>query len=487
MGRILIIFLPYIFGWLWEDLPAFSTAWSLAGSVFIVFISHTLWFRQSPESVPVTHRLLRPLSLYQFWFLVPHVVGGTIYTLHVAGYYFWDRIAIPQENALATIAVCQRLMLLAHASVIAGMKLVGFRYGQLKYVIPYVPPYSLIVTSFISLGAATVAATIPGLKELSVKFLDISFVAIMVETWLSVRRGHFTNIIVTLALLFFNFISMILSGWKGLVLWSSVALGSMFYPMMPRRVVLGGVAFVVFWAMYLHPFGQMLRPLTWTYGIEQDTAVAISIDYALNMPLEERLANVWQTMIERNNELWMIEKYVKYVPDIRPYYGFDIIQQALVALIPRILWADKPNLERLAMERVYEAGVVSEGVTVSAKSSFYVDAYLSGGAPAIVLACLIYGMVGMLLSRLCERLFGGYDIGTCLIYTSLFAFWVNSGVNFTFFVGAIWGSLLAMFLIFLCGRFMGLIVPARPLEQIGEGDEEVAREPAIYPHIRRAN
>lgn len=44
------------------------------------------------------------------------------------------------------IAACQRLMLLAHASVSAGMKLVGFRYGQPKYVIPYVPPYCLIVT-----------------------------------------------------------------------------------------------------------------------------------------------------------------------------------------------------------------------------------------------------------------------------------------------------------------------------------------------------
>lgn len=487
MDRTIVLFLPYILGWFWEDLPAFSIAWSLAGSVFIAFISHTLWFRQSPESVPVTHRLLRPLSFYQFWFLVPNVVGATFYTLHVAGYYFWDRIAIPQENALATIALSQRLMLLAHTSVIAGMKLVGFRYGRPKYMIPVVPPYSLIVTSFIFMGAAAVAAMIPGLKELAVKFLDISSVAILVETWLSVRRGHFANMIVTLALLFSNLIGQVLGGWKGMVLWFLVTLGAMFYPMMPRRVVLGGVAFVVFWAMYLHPFGQMLRPLTWTYGIERDTAVAISIDYALNMSLEERLAGFWQMMVERNNELWMIEKYVTYVPGVRPYYGFDIIQQALVALIPRVLWPEKPNLERLAMERVYEAGVVSEGVNVSAKSSFYIDAYLSGGMLAIVPACLIYGMVGMLLSRLCERLFGGYDIGTCLIYTALFNFWVGSGTNFTFFVGAIWGSLLAMIPIFIVGRFMGLILPARPLEQIREGDEKFAEEAAIYPHVRRAN
>lgn len=479
MDRILVIFLPYIFGWLWEELPAFSTAWSLAGSVFIAGISQTRWFRQSGESVPVTHRLLRPVSTYQFYFLGFHVAGGMFYALNAAGYSFWGRIAIPQEDALSTIAFCQRLMLLAHTSVTAGMKLAGFRYDQPRYVIPSIPPYSLIVVSFISLGAATVATMVPGLWALGIKFLDISFTAVLVETWLSVRRGRFTNMMVTIALLVFNLISQILTGWKGLVLWSSIALGSMFYPMMPRRVVVGGLAFALFWAMYLYPFGQMMRSLTWTSSIDQDTAIAISLDYALNIPLEDRLDNFWQVMVTRTNEIWAFEKYVNYTPKLRSYYGFDIAEESLVSLIPRILWSEKPDLERLAMQRVYDAGVIMEDSTVSAKTSFYQDAYLSGGALAIVLACLIFGMVTMLISKTCERLFGGYDIGTCLVYTSLFAFWLNSGPNFLFFVGVIWGSLASLFAIFLVGRFMGWIVPAWPLEQIQEGDEEGTKEPAI--------
>jgi hypothetical protein len=75
-------------------------------------------------------------------------------------------------------------------------------------------------------------------------------------------------------------------------------------------------------------------------------------------------------------------------------------------LVPCVLWPEKPDLERLAMQRAYDAGIVLEETSVSAKSSLYIDAYLSGGALAIVLACLIY--------------------------TSLFAFWLILDRAFSF-------------------------------------------------------
>src|SRR3990172_7413457 len=160
MDRLIILFLPSFFGLPWEDSPRFSIAWSLAGSLFIAWVSHTEWFRQSGEDVPVTHRLLRPLSMYQFYFLGLHVMGATFFALDAAGYNFHGQVAEPNESLLALVAQVQRYMLLGHASVIAGMKLVGFRYDRPKYLIPSIPPYSLIVISFACLGVASVVTTI---------------------------------------------------------------------------------------------------------------------------------------------------------------------------------------------------------------------------------------------------------------------------------------------------------------------------------------
>lgn len=62
-----------------------STAWSLAGSLFIAVVSQTRWFLEPSDNVPVTHRLLRPSSVYQFYFVIFHVVGGTFYALNALG------------------------------------------------------------------------------------------------------------------------------------------------------------------------------------------------------------------------------------------------------------------------------------------------------------------------------------------------------------------------------------------------------------------
>jgi hypothetical protein len=285
----------------------------------------------------------------------------------------------------------------------------------------------------------------------------------------------------TLVLLGFNLVGQVLSGWKGLVLWTMITLGVMLFPMMPRRIVFGGIAFVLFWMLYIHPFGLAFRELLWYRGAGEDTAVTISIGYALNMSFEERLDNIWLMMVSRANELWQFEKYYRYVPATRPYYGFELAEQALLGLVPRILWPEKPDLERVAMQRVYDAGVVSEESIISAKSNLYQDAYLSAGTVGIVLFSLFFGMLSTLVNRTCERLFGGYDIGTCLIYTSLFSFWFNTAPNFLFFVGATFTSLLVVFGLFAVGRLMGWIVPARPLHQMPAGHTALAGRPAISP------
>jgi hypothetical protein len=457
--RILIILLPYLVGFAWRESPGASIAWSLAGSIFVAGIAQTNWFRQSGENVPFTRRLLRPTSMYHLIFVAYNVVGAGAYALDTAGYAIWGVEPIAPTGNLVLIAECQRLLLLAQASVTVGMKLAGFRYSRPKYEIPSLPPYSLIVISFASLGIATLASIIPSLNQLSAKLLVISTTAVSVEIAICIQRKRFNNLLLTLVLLGLNLFEQSVSGWKGNILWSTIVLGAMLFPIMPKRVVIGGGVFVLFWALYFYPFGLALRPLLWEGGVSRNRAVELSMNEALNMSFDERLDGVWTMMVGRANDQYQFGKYVEYVPASHPYYNLEILSNSMTALIPRVLWPDKPDMEIVSMQRVYDAGVVSSESYVSAKSNFYQDAYLSSGEWGIVLAGLLFGALAILFSRLCEEMFGSYTIGTCLVYTSLFAPIVTQPPNFEYLFGAVAMSAFLMFALFALGRATGWVVP----------------------------
>jgi hypothetical protein len=470
--RILVIFLPYIIGLMWPDQPAFSIVWSLAGSIFIAVIAQTSWFRQSDEKVRVSHQLLRPVSMYHLMFVAYNVLGGGAFALNAAGYALGGKSPASALSDILLIAGCQRLMLLAHASVTIGMKLARLRYEKPKYVIPSIPPYSLIVISFITMGVGILVSANDTLGQLSQKIYALSAATISLDIVLCIRYRRYKNLVLTLLILGLNLFQQSVSGWKGNILWTVIMLGAMLYPLMPKLVVSAGSAFILFWALYFYPFGLALRPLLWYQGVAQDQAVEISIDRALNMSLDERLDIVWEMMVGRANDLNQFVKYIEYVPANRPYYGFEIVDNATIALVPRLIWPEKPDLEKISMQRVYEAGVVSRQSDVSAKSNYYQDAYLSGGEGAIILACLFFGMLTMLVSRACERLFGGYDVGTCIIYTSLLGTLVNQPPSFEYFLAAGAIAIVLMFILFALGRATSKLVWANQLSELPENQAQ---------------
>jgi hypothetical protein len=98
------------------------------------------------------------------------------------------------------------------------------------------------------------------------------------------------------------------------------------------------------------------------------------------------------------------------------------------------------------MERVYEAGVVNRLSKVSAKPAFVVDAYLSGGAFGIFLCLFAYGAVAQLIALKAERLFGGYILGTALIFSGLFQI-MWRGISFEFIINTVFWSYISMLII----------------------------------------
>ena len=130
-----------------------------------------------------------------------------------------------------------------------------------------------------------------------------------------------------------------------------------------------------------------------------------------------------------------------------------------MGVVPGVVWPGKPSLERLAMERVYENGVVKRGSGASAKPPFVVDAYLSFGPLGILFFCFVFGGLASFASRLAERWFGGYLLGSGLVYTALFrVLW--KGPAFEFFFNPVFWSFMVMGALFVAGRALGLLVRA---------------------------
>jgi hypothetical protein len=137
---------------------------------------------------------------------------------------------------------------------------------------------------------------------------------------------------------------------------------------------------------------------------------------------------------------------VQSTPDKIDYYHFDIFKQAVTVLVPRIFWPGKPSTEELVMERVYNAGVIYRGSKVSAKPAFIVDAYLSDGSFGVFMCLFIYGALAQFISQKAEELFGGYLLGTALIFSGLFQiFW--RGLSFEFIFNTVFWSYITMLII----------------------------------------
>jgi len=207
----------------------------------------------------------------------------------------------------------------------------------------------------------------------------------------------------------------------------------------------------------------VVRDLSWRQGVDAEEAAQVAMDrtFVDEAPV---MRESWQFLVGRLSLISMFGDYLEHVPHHRSFYGFSIVERGIKSIVPRALWSGKPNMERVAMERVYEAGVVERHSPVSAKPHFVVDAYLSGGALGVFLGCLLYGMIASWASRLAERWFGGYLLGSGVIYTGLFyVFWQSAALEFI--INAVFWSFVLMVVLFVAGRTTGLLVPQRRFQR----------------------
>jgi len=445
-----ILFIPWALSLIFQSNPilSFLTAW--AGSFFIFYITLTGKIQQLPADRPLSEQLMRPIFLVQIVFAGYTCCTSIFFFLSVLGYENFHKtnlFYLVDVNSLAITAECQRYYCLGHAAFVTGILMfMKYPIKQKYYYNKEKLPNLLLLFALISFPLSEVFLHVPGLSQFYTQLNTLSFISGTLALAFAIPLKNIRNTVICLALFLFNFYQAIISGFKEPIIISIMVLGLFLYPSYKKLVVVIFIPLLLLIFFLLPTFNTVFRANAWSGDTNTGDATQLALDATLNGSAGLGDTN-WQFLTSRLSEISMFTKFVQSTPDNIPYYKTKILQQSAEAIVPRLFWPSKPNTEDLIMERVYDAGVIYRGEEVSAKPAFIVDAYLSYGGWGILMAMFAYGALAQLIANKAEELFGGYILGTALIFSGLFqSFW--RGLSFEFIINVIFWSYVSMLIIF---------------------------------------
>ncbi|MVN20616.1 exosortase Y-associated Wzy-like protein [Mucilaginibacter arboris] len=454
--RFFVLYLPWIFSWILSSFPqsSYLVAWS--GSFFIFLITMTGWVKPIPADRNLGEQLMRPLFLTQLIFAGYMCCSTIFYYLDTIGYenfHLLNHLFKPDPKKLILIAQCQRYYCLGHAVFVSGILLFMNYPVKKKYILQTVNLADLLLyIAVITVLVSAFFAFVPGLEQVSTQFTALSFIAATLALAFAIPLQQLPNIIISGVLFLFNFYKSFLSGYKEPIIVSLLVLAIFLYPVYKRTVTFIFVPLLLLIFMVLPTYNQVFRQNAWSGNLSAEAASKIALNAAFDNSEEVKYSN-WGFLVFRLSEIDMLIKYLQTTPKTVDFYEMKMISQSVQSLIPRVFWPNKPNTEDLVMKRVYNAGIAAEGMNVSAKPALIADAYLFEGGIGIFLILFLYGVVAQLIALKAESLFGGYILGTALIYSGLFQF-LWRGLSFEFLLNSVFWSYITMLLI---ARFLFII------------------------------
>ena len=463
MLRYGLLFLPYVLATLLQVAPSTSYLVAWGGSFWIFYLTLSGAVKPLPGGESLARQLFRPIGVTHIVFVGYMAVTSIFHFLDLHGYFYFAHSAVAEaaRRQVALTAEAQRYYVLAHAAVATGI-LVFANYRRSgewtlrpdidrPWFVFYLACGLLVVTQALKWG--------PGLGQIQGKLAVLALVASVLSLALAIVRER-TRLILPSGLLYgFNLFEAFLSGWKEEVLVVFLLLGIFLYPFYKRTVTVLVPAGVIALLTILPTYAGILREMNWRGDVQAQEAAEVALERTLDGDVNLARQN-WTFLTNRLSLIGMFTEYLENVPEHRPYYGMEIAKNGVMGVVPGIVWPGKPSLERLAMERVYENGIVKRQSNVSAKPPFVFDAYLSFGAPGVLFFCFFFGAIASFASRLAERWFGGYLLGSGLVYTALFrVLWKPA--SFEFFFNPVFWSFLVMGALFLAGKWTGILVPER--------------------------
>ncbi|HEY0054485.1 MAG TPA: hypothetical protein VGB63_03935 [Pedobacter sp.] len=447
--RYLLLYLPWLLSLLISNNPiaSYLTAW--AGSFLIFFLTLTGNIRAIPNDLSIPQQFMRPIFLTQIIFASYMCLTSIFYFSSVLGYENFEApvLYVPDYLELELVAKCQRYYCLGHAAMVTGI-LFFMNYEKSEYRIDESTlPNFLLKFALITLPIALLFKINRDLYQFYNQLATLSFTAGTLALAYAIPKKKALNTLICSFLYISNLITALLSGFKEPVIVSVLILGIFLYPYYKKLIYIIFLPFLFFLMSVLPAYVNTFRLLMSSGSFTVEEASSYAIEDIKTQDESEKAATNWAFLTSRLSEIEMFTKYARSTPDIIDYYGLELVEQSIMSIIPRMFWSKKPITEHLVMERVYAADVIERGAIVSAKPQVAVDAYLSGGVIAVFVTFIIYGALAQLISVKAEKLFGGYVIGTALIYSGLFQM-LWRGLTFEFLVNSVFWSLFTMFVIF---------------------------------------
>ena len=444
---IFVIYLPWVLSCVlsYNAEISFLVAW--LGSFFIFYV--TIFSPLAPLRVSETKGFLvmKPLILTQL------VFAGFMCCTSI--FYFLDNY----EGEVDLIGQCQRLSLLAHASMVAGMVALIKPDLQPKKQGENLNLNLVLGICLLSYLVAKVLNYLPPLIQFKYPLQVLSITTAIYLFIINMSLRSIFHKVAGLTIFGVQFIESTLTGYKEGIIIQILTLAFLSFHYYPRVVLITTLPSLAIALYFLPTYTLVMRAESWENG----TAAPIARDQAYQTFFNEGaeqlvMENNWTFLTNRFSEIGMFVKYLKHTPDYEDFMGTEIIENSFISLIPRTLWDEKPVTEVVAMERVYNAGVANPASSVSAKTRLVVDGYLMWGAPGVFLLMLAYGIVTQKVSNLAEKLFGGYELGCMIIFNSLFQqLW--RGNTLEFLLNNLLYGLLLMLVIYIVLKAGNFIEP----------------------------
>lgn len=461
--RYLLLYIPFFLSLAFSTTPelAYWTAW--AGSWVILYLVFGGVIKRPPERKTWGQQLLRPLYLPHAIFAGYMALSSVFYYLHAKGYVYFTKVGDGEEAGhFELVAYAQQLYLLGHAGLVHGL-LIASRYKAPKYHLTF-RSYSggALALALASIALVALLKLVPGLGQFAVKFDDLSLAASIIAVALVLPERKWKYSILAVALFGINLYQSALSGFKEAVLVPIIILAALLYPQYKRLVLLAGPAIVLALVFILPFFTSVIRKEAWEGGKQADQAAAQALENLQETTADELVGGNWEFLTNRFSEISLFVKYLDNVPDNRPFYYWQLLEQALINIIPSALYPGKPFTEEVVMQRALENGIIEwySLDKVSTKPQIIVDGYLSFGEFGAWVFCFVMGLLSATASVWSERLFGGYLWGTALVYTGLFQiFWRGNCIEFM--SNTVLWSFVMLGILFAISRGFGLVKKQR--------------------------
>jgi hypothetical protein len=392
---------------------------------------------------------MRPIVLVQLIFAGFMCCTSVFFFLDHMGYEYFTRVTIiPFRVSEGTfiIAKCQRLSLLAHASLVAGMIAQTNQFPVTKHKLNLNLDFFLIWLCVVCYVLGGVTSRFSSIVQFSFGLINISITCsayVFVRGIVQKKMGY------TLfggGIFIVNFLASTLTGYKESIIINVLIIGFLLFPYYKKLIITLSIPTLYLILYVLPTFASIVRHESWSGEKTAHEARSEALSAVIDSEGGVDETN-WDFLTGRLSELYMFTKFVAYIPEQRDYYGLEILENSILAIIPRALWSGKFITETVSMKRVYEAGVATRSSSVSAKTRPVVDGYVSAGFIGVFISIFLYGYVTQWLCNKAEEWFGSYELGCIVIFNAIFQnLW--RGNNFEFLVNNIFYGYLSMFVIY---------------------------------------